>query len=54
MNQNNQDRYFWRTGQRWSGDDRARKTRTPDRKLSKGTILLLSAAFAVTIIYLMR
>jgi hypothetical protein len=22
MNENDVDRYFWRTGQRWSGDDR--------------------------------
>lgn len=54
MNQNDMDRYFWRTGQRWSGDDRARKTRTHDRKLANGTILLLFAAFAVTVLYLLR
>jgi hypothetical protein len=51
MNDNDMDRYYWRTGQRWSGDDRHLPL-----KISKRAILLLYAAFAVTVamLYLMR
>ncbi|HEY1760689.1 MAG TPA: hypothetical protein VGG72_35265 [Bryobacteraceae bacterium] len=54
MNENDLDRYFWRTGQRWGGSDRDRKTWPPKRKIAKGTIILLFAAFAATVLYLMR
>jgi hypothetical protein len=52
MNQNDMDRYFWRTGQRWSGDDRPFKTQRAGRKSANRTILLLSAAIAVTVVML--
>jgi hypothetical protein len=39
MNINDMDRYLWRTGQRWSGDNRPRAGRLRNR-----TIVLLIAA----------
>lgn len=51
MNQNDMDRYFWRTGQRWSGDDRVRNRRATGPKVSRGLILLLFVAFIATSIY---
>ncbi len=54
MNQNDMDSYFWRTGQRWSGNGTAPKTRTAGGKLAKGPMLLLFAACAVTVLYLAR
>ena len=49
MNENDMDRYFWRTGQRWSGDDDLPfKMDRPERKRANRTILILSATFAVT------
>ncbi len=51
MNQNDMDRHIWRTGQRWSGDDR-RDTRVTGRLLSNKMILLLLAAFIATNAYL--
>jgi hypothetical protein len=50
MNQNDMDRYYWRTGQRWSGDNRLGVVRL---RLSGRKILLLAAAFAVTEIALL-
>jgi hypothetical protein len=51
MNDNDMDRYYWRTGLRWSGDDRHRPF-----SISKRAILLLIAAFAATqaLLFLMR
>lgn len=54
MNQNDMNRYFWRTGQRWSGDVRALKTSKGGRSVTNRAILLLFAAFAATVIYLLR
>lgn len=54
MNQNDMDRYFWRTGRRWSGDDRLRYGRTVGRRISKKMILLLLVAFIGTSVYLLH
>ena len=48
MNQNDMERYYWRTGQRWSGDDRPFKMPRAGLKVAKGTIFLLYAVFVVT------
>jgi|SRR5581483_916923 len=45
MNQNGLDRYSWRTGQRWSGDNRPFKAPNPGRKLSNRVIVFLVGAF---------
>jgi hypothetical protein len=45
MNQNDMDRYFWRTGQRWSSDNRP----TPPLRIPKRTVLLVFVAFLVTV-----
>ncbi|SPE32793.1 hypothetical protein SBA6_210046 [Candidatus Sulfopaludibacter sp. SbA6] len=49
MNQNGMDRYFWRTGQRWSGDDRPFKTHTAGRRRANRMLLFLYAALAVIV-----
>jgi hypothetical protein len=49
MNQNDMDRYLWRTSRRWSGDDRPFRTQRAGRKLMNRTILLVAAAFAMSI-----
>lgn len=51
MNQNDMDRYSWRTGQRWSGDDR-RDRRAAGRLVSNRMILFLLAIFVATSLYL--
>jgi hypothetical protein len=50
MNQNDMDRYFWRTGQRRSGDDRPNKK---GRRLTSREIVLLAAVFCVTVVMLL-
>ena len=47
MNQNDLDRYYWRTGQRWCGDGRRPDARWRPRKTSTRAILFLFAALAV-------
>ena len=49
MNQNDMDRYFWRTDQRWSGQDRPFKTHRPERKLVNRMLLFLYAALALIV-----
>lgn len=45
MNQNDMDRYFWRTGQRWSGDSRLlRELQGPRLKRTGLALFLLFAA----------
>ena len=46
MNQNDMDRYYWRTGQRWDGDDRR------IRRLRGREIFFLFVAFLVTLVAL--
>jgi hypothetical protein len=53
MNQNDMDRYFWRTGHRWSGDHRRLDSGRNGWRLSKRPILLLAAAFDVTWVLLL-
>jgi hypothetical protein len=54
MNQNDMDRYFWRTGQRWSGDDRPEELPLPveKRRARIRTIWFLFLAFLVTVVML--
>jgi hypothetical protein len=49
MNQNDLDRYFWRTGQRWSGDDRPRRKSSRRSKLHSREILFLCLVFIATL-----
>jgi hypothetical protein len=54
MNENEMDRYFWRTGQRWSADYRPHTWRLGPRVLR--ALFLLFAAYLVTaaILFLSR
>jgi hypothetical protein len=50
MNENDMDRYFWRSGRRWSGDDRPesefhRKSKVPGR-----AIVFVSLSFIATLV----
>ncbi len=49
MNENDMDRYFWRTGHRWSGDDRPELAPFGRSKITGRTVVLLAIAFIVTI-----
>ena len=44
MNQNDMDRYYWRAGQRWSGDNR----RVENITLLGRTVAHLFLAFVIT------
>ena len=46
MNQNDMDRYYWRTGHRWSGD--SRKEERFHLKLSGWAWTVLAAGVVVT------
>jgi hypothetical protein len=50
MNQNDMDRYFWRTGQRWSGDDRLVRRSSQGARLRSREVLFLGLAFIVTLV----
>ena len=58
MNQNDMDRYYWQTGQRWSGDPRAAEDLLRHKfcRLRGRTIGLLLVAFIVTVacLFLLR
>jgi len=47
MNQNQMDRYYWRTGQRWSADDRPEERW---RGVTKRAIVFLAIAYVVTVV----
>jgi hypothetical protein len=53
MNQNDMERYFWRTGQRWGAGGRGFQARWRPRKASNRAIFLLFAAFSVTVAMLL-
>jgi hypothetical protein len=53
MNQNDMERYFWRTGQRWNGDRQAFMKPSRRRKAVNETILFLFVALAVTTVLLL-
>lgn len=44
MNQNDMDRYYWRTGQRWTGDYPRYKIKAA---IPKWTIVLLFLSFVI-------
>lgn len=52
MNTNDMDRYYWKTGQRWSSDNRSiREIEGPRLKLtSRAIIVLLAGAFLTTLL----
>jgi hypothetical protein len=50
MNQNDTDRYYWRTGHPWSGDCRWVKWTRP--KFTSRTMHLLALTFALTTVAL--
>jgi hypothetical protein len=49
MNQNDTDRYFWRTGRRWSGVCPPARNSARHSKLRGREILFLCLAFIVTL-----
>lgn len=51
MNESDMDRYYWRTGQRWSGDDRPVENWPKTRVLGR-TIFFLFVSFVVTVVML--
>ena len=53
MNQNDMDRYSWRTGQRWSGDNRLHPATAAGWRLSSKATLLLLVAFVATLAVLL-
>ncbi len=50
MNQNDADRYLWRTGQRWSGDDRTATESSRGTRIRGRAIILVGLAFVGTIV----
>jgi hypothetical protein len=52
MNQNDMDRYFWRTGQRWSGDSRSREEIVGRIRLPRRVVMLIYLSFVVTLLIL--
>ena len=50
MNQNDMDRYLWRTGQRWSGDDRTATESFRGSKTHGRAIFIVCLAFIVTVV----
>jgi len=52
MNQNDMDRYFWRAGQRRSGDDRPVRAPLPVERPRSRTIWFLFVTFLVTLVVL--
>jgi hypothetical protein len=54
MNQNNMDRYYWRTGQKWSGDSRSEDELSgPRMTFPRWTVVFLIAAFIGTSVALL-
>ena len=54
MNQNDQDRYFWRTGQQWSGHNRARSLRHTAKVSGRLLMLLLGAGVLTAIVLVVQ
>jgi hypothetical protein len=53
MNENDRDRYYWRTGQRWSGDYRSQvELRGPVAKVPRWAVAVLLASFLATTVAL--
>ena len=52
MNTNDMDRYYWKTGQRWSSDNRSiRELEGPRLKLTaRSIVILLAGAFFAAIL----
>jgi hypothetical protein len=52
MNENDMDRYFWRTGQRWSGDGRPVPRSFRGSATRGRAIIFLGISFVVTLVAL--
>jgi hypothetical protein len=52
MNQNDMDRYFWRTGQQWSGDGRPTPKSFRGSKTRGPAIIFLFLSFVATLVAL--
>jgi hypothetical protein len=50
MNHNDMDRYFWRTGQRWTGHNGP--SGRPAKASSRRGFFLVAASFAMTLVML--
>jgi hypothetical protein len=54
MNENDMERYYWRTGQRWGGENRSEaELRGPVVKLPRWTVALLAVSFIATTLALL-
>jgi len=54
MNQNDMDRYYWRTGRKWGADERSEaELRGPVVKLTRWVVILVGASFVLTTIMLL-
>jgi hypothetical protein len=54
MNTNDMDRYYWRTGQRWSSDCRSLREVRGEFRLPSRIVWCLLFAFIVTIAMLIK
>jgi hypothetical protein len=52
MNQNDMDRYFWRAGQRWSGDSRPTPKSFRGLKTGGRVVVFLFLSFVATLLAL--
>ena len=49
MNENDMDRYFWRTGRRWSGDNRPPESFRKSKAYGR-VIVVVFVSFIVTLV----
>jgi len=50
MNENDMDRYFWRSGRRWSGDDRPESEFYRKSKVPGPAIVFVFLSFIATLV----
>jgi hypothetical protein len=53
MNQNDMDRYFWRTGHRWSGDWRPRSMLLKQVFIPRRALFFIALFFVVPLVMLL-
>ena len=53
MNENDIDRYFWRTGQRWSGDSRSTTRAVRGPRTHSRMIVVVGLSFIATVVGLL-
>jgi hypothetical protein len=54
MNENDQERYFWRTGEKWGADERSvRELRGPQAKLTPFVLIVAAVSFLLSTVMLL-